>query len=383
MTAGFLGLTFRVLQLIFAYKKTQKSKFRIWKKQVQQSKRNHRSRCTAKFFQTKIARRVYWKINCSKNSKIQIPDMERTGSAMTKPQESMHRKIFPNKNRKTRLLENQLQLKLKNPNSGYGKNRFSNDKTTKTTKSRCTAKFFQTKIARRVYWKINCSKNSKIQTPDMEKTGSAMTKPQESMHRKIFPNKNRKTRVLENQLQQKLKNPNSGYGKNRFSNDKNHKSRCTAKFFQTKIARRVYWKINCSKNSKIQIPDMERTGSAMTKPQESMHRKIFPNKNRKTRLLENQLQLKLKNPNSGYGKNRFSNDKTTKTTKSRCTAKFFQTKIARRVYWKINSSKNSKIQTPDMAKISLPRGCNGKTPKKPTKKNAQHFPLHDRHKRST
>ena len=113
-----------------------------------------------------------------------------------------------------------MQLKLKNPNSGYGKNRFSNDKTTKTTKSRCTAKFFQTKIARRVYWKINCSKNSKIQTPDMEKTGSTMTKPQESMHRKIFPNRNRKTRLLENQLQQKLKNPNSGYGKNRFSNDK-------------------------------------------------------------------------------------------------------------------------------------------------------------------
>ena len=96
---------------------------------------------------------------------------------MTKPQESMHRKIFPNKNRKTRLLENQLQQKLKNPNSGYGKNRFSNDKTTKTTKSRCTAKFFQTKTARRVYWKINCSKNSKIQIPDMERTGSAMTKP--------------------------------------------------------------------------------------------------------------------------------------------------------------------------------------------------------------
>ena len=56
---------------------------------------------------------------------------------------------------------------------------------------------------------------------------------------------------------------------------------------------------------------MEKTGSAMTKPQESMHRNIFPNKNRKTRLLDNQLQQKLKNPNSGYGKNRFSNDKTT------------------------------------------------------------------------
>ena len=113
----------------------------------------------------------------------------------------------------------------------------------------------------------------------------------------------------------------------------------------------------------------------MTKPQESMHRKMFPNKNRKTRLLENQLQQKLKNLNSGYGKNRFSNDKTTKTTKSRCTAKFFQTKIARRVYRKINSSKNSKIQTPDMAKISLPRGCNGKTSKKPTKKTRSISPF--------
>ena len=42
-----------------------------------------------------------------------------------------------------------------------------------------------------------------------------------------------------------------------------------------------------------------------------MHRKIFPNENRKTRLLENQAQQKLKNPNSGYGENRFSNDETT------------------------------------------------------------------------
>ena len=68
---------------------------------------------------------------------------------------------------------------------------------------------------------------------------------------------------------------------------------------------------------------MEKTGSAMTKPQESMHRKIFPNENRKKRLLENKFQQKLKNPNSGYGQNfiaarlqRENSQKTNKKTRS-------------------------------------------------------------------
>ena len=150
------------------------------------------------------------------------------------------------------------------------------------------------------------------------------------MHRKIFPNKNRKMRLLENQLQQKLKNPNSGYGKNRFSNDKSTGVDAPQNF------------------SKQKSQDASIGKSIAAKTQKSKFR---------------------------IWKNRFGNDKTTKTTKSRCTAKFFQTKIARRVYWKINSSKNSKIQTPDMAKISLPRGCNGKTPKNPTKKTRSISPF--------
>ena len=111
-----------------------------------------------------------------------------------------------------------------------------------------------------------------------------------------------------------------------------------------------------------------------------MHRNKFPNNNRKTRLLKDQFKQKLRSPTSGYGKNRLSNDKT---TKGRGTAKILQTKIARRVYWKINSGKISKIQSPDMAKISWPRGCKGKTPKRTCKKKRSASPFIIVMKRST
>ena len=143
----------------------------------------------------------------------------------------MHRKIFPNKNRKTRLLENQLQLKLKNPNSGYGENRFGNDETTGVDAPQHFSKQKSQDAS------IGNQLQQKLKNPNSghgKNRFSDRQKPQESMHRKIFPNKNRKMRLLENQLQQKLKNPNSGYG---------------------------------------------RTGSAMTNPQESMHRKILSSYN--------------------------------------------------------------------------------------------------------